>query len=140
MKKTYALDTNTISYFLRGEGKIDVRFYREIVEGNNSYAIPFVVAYEIKRWLNDNPTKQKQVFARAFEHFFRYVEAKAALTADIWDEAVDIYIRLKQKGQLIGDADILIAAYCIVNDYTLVTRNERDFERIENLKIVNWHN
>lgn len=36
------------------------------------------------------------------------------------------------------DSDILIAAYCIVNDYTLVTDNTSDFERIEGLKFVNW--
>jgi tRNA(fMet)-specific endonuclease VapC len=55
-----------------------------------------------------------------------------------WDIAVGIYIDLKQKGQLIDDADILIAAYCMSKNYTLVTRNERDFKRIANLKFVNW--
>jgi tRNA(fMet)-specific endonuclease VapC len=39
---------------------------------------------------------------------------------------------------VIGDADILIAAYCLVNDYTLVTNNTNDFNRIDGLKLVNW--
>ena len=36
------------------------------------------------------------------------------------------------------DGDIFIAAQCIVNDYTLVTDNTGDFERINGLKTVNW--
>jgi len=44
------------------------------------------------------------------------------------------------KGTPIGDkdADIFIAAYCIINDYILVTDNVSDFTRIANLKVVNW--
>ena len=56
---------------------------------------------------------------------------------EIYEKSADIYIALKQKGQLIGDSDILIAAYCLINDYTLVTRNSRDFKRIDGLKSVN---
>ena len=139
MKKAYALDTNTISYLLRGEGNVDMHFQREIIWGHNSYAIPHIVVYEIKRWLNDNPTKQKQEFAEAFDMLFQSVEKHADLSANVWDNAADIYIQLKQNGQLIGDADIVIAAYCLVNDYTLVTRNINDFLRIAGLKHVNWH-
>jgi len=37
------------------------------------------------------------------------------------------------------NADILIAAYCLANNFTLVTRNTRDFERVEGLNFVNWY-
>jgi len=62
------------------------------------------------------------------------------MPVEVWDKAADIYISLKQKGQLIRDADILIAAYCLVNNYTLVTRNENDFNRINGLDYVDWYN
>ena len=138
MRTTYALDANTISYFLRDEGNIEMNFQREIIEGSNPYVIPFIVAYEIKRWLYDRPTKQMRIFAKAFDTFFSHVEKDAEMDVNAWNKAVEIYVELKQRGQLIGDADILIAAYCIVNNCTLVTRNKRDFRRIENLRIVNW--
>lgn len=48
-------------------------------------------------------------------------------------------MQLQRNEQLIKDADILIASYCIVNDYTLVTRNAKDFERVDGLKFVNWY-
>ena len=135
---TYVLDSNTVSYLIRGEGNVGTNFQKEIVLAKNFYAIPYVVAYEVRRWLEDRPTKQMILFSGQFSNLFHAVESKAEMEADVWDIAVQLYVDLKQKGQLIGDADILIAAYCLSKNYTLVTRNERDFKRIANLKFVNW--
>ena len=137
---TYVLDTNTISFFIRGEGNVDIHFKKEIIEAGNPYAIPYIVAYEIKRWLLDKPTKTLLSFAIQFDILFENIIDKAEMPGVVWEKAVEIYILLKQKGQLIGDADILIAAFCIVNGYTLVTDNINDFNRIAGLNIVNWKN
>lgn len=45
--------------------------------------------------------------------------------------------RLRKKGELIGDFDLLIASTCLYHDLILLTNNIRHFERIENLKILN---
>ena len=135
---TYALDTNTISFFLRGEGNVDYYFQKEIIEAGNLYVIPFIVKYEIRRWLIDKPTKAVINFAMHFELLFESVQNEAEISNDIWDKAADIYVALKQKGQLIGDADILIAAFCIEKNCTLVTRNTKHFVNIDDLSIVNW--
>ena len=136
----YALDTNTISFLLRGEVAVAKRFQAEIVEAGNPYVVPPIVYYEIKRWLLDKPTKALHVFLQHFDSLYENIIMKMEMPCSVWEKAVDIYISLKQKGQLIGDADILIAAYCIDNDYTLVTDNVSDFSRIDDLKIVNWKN
>jgi len=136
---TYVLDTNTISYFLRGEGNVGNCFQKEVVSAGNPYTIPYIVAYEIWRWLHDKPTGQIKAFARQFDILFTNVQDKAEMSASIWRKAADVYINLKQKGQLIGDADILIAAYCLVNNYTLVTNNSSDFDRISGLNHINWY-
>jgi len=136
---TYVLDTNTVSYFLRGEGNVDSYFQKEVVSAGNPYAIPCIVAYEVWRWLHDKPTGQIKAFARQFDILFTNVQDKAQMTVNIWMKAADVYIDLKQKGQLIGDADILIAAYCLANNYTLVTNNPSDFGRINGLTHVNWY-
>lgn len=46
------------------------------------------------------------------------------------------YIRgdLRRRGLLIGDPDILIAATAIYHDLTLLSRNRKDYERIQSLK------
>ena len=139
MKSTvYALDANTISYLLRGEGAVDNHFEQELIKAGNLYVVPYIVVYEVRRWLRDRPTRQLQVFAQEFDALFQTVKSKAEMPMDVWDKAADIYIALKQKGQLIKDADILIAAYCMVNNYTLVTRNKDDFKRIDGLVFVDW--
>ena len=53
--------------------------------------------------------------------------AKALLDTDILS-----------AGELIGDADILIAASALVNGLAVVTNNEDHFKRIPGLQIENW--
>jgi tRNA(fMet)-specific endonuclease VapC len=45
---------------------------------------------------------------------------------------------LEGKGTPIGANDLLIASIAKSRDYTLVTNNEREFSRIDGLKIENW--
>jgi predicted nucleic acid-binding protein len=42
---------------------------------------------------------------------------------------------LRQRGQLIEDFDLLIAATALVHDLTLLTFNRRHFERIPDLRL-----
>ena len=115
MKTTFALDTNTISYLLWGEGGVGTCFHSEIMIKNNAYAIPHIVVYEVKRWLNDKPSKKVFGFTEVFDAFYEAVKKTAHICPDTWLKAAEIYINLKQRGLLIKDADILIAAYCIVS-------------------------
>jgi len=32
----------------------------------------------------------------------------------------------------------IITAYCIQNNYILVSNNQKHFEKIENIQVVNW--
>jgi predicted nucleic acid-binding protein len=51
----YALDTNIISYYLKGSTKLINRINDEIKDGN--IIIPPVVYFEIKKWLLKNNSK-----------------------------------------------------------------------------------
>jgi tRNA(fMet)-specific endonuclease VapC len=46
---------------------------------------------------------------------------------------------LEANGKLIGPMDLLLAAQALSRDLVLVTNNEREFNRIKNLKIENWY-
>lgn len=46
--------------------------------------------------------------------------------------------RLERMGRTIGGNDMLIAAHAIALGDTIVTANEREFARIENLPRENW--
>lgn len=45
---------------------------------------------------------------------------------------------LKNKGEIINDSDLFIAATAISRDLTLVTNNEQHFRRIDKLGLENW--
>jgi len=45
---------------------------------------------------------------------------------------------LERSGSPIGANDMLIAAHALALDATLVTDNEREFRRIDGLKMDNW--
>ncbi|HWB90481.1 MAG TPA: PIN domain-containing protein [Puia sp.] len=45
---------------------------------------------------------------------------------------------LEKQGLPIGPLDTLIAAHAKSLRYTLVTNNEREFRRVENLEVENW--
>ena len=45
---------------------------------------------------------------------------------------------LKKKGNLIGELDMLIAAHAKSIDCVLITNNEKEFKRVNNLIVENW--
>ena len=50
----------------------------------------------------------------------------------------EIRSSLERRGKVIGQLDMLIAAQALSNSLTLVTNNQKEFSRIENLKLENW--
>lgn len=45
---------------------------------------------------------------------------------------------LERAGKAIGPLDTLIAAHAVSQGMTLVTSNEREFRRVEGLRVENW--
>jgi len=45
---------------------------------------------------------------------------------------------LEKKGTPIGPLDILIAAHAFSLNITLVTNNEKEFNRVAGLQVENW--
>ncbi len=50
----------------------------------------------------------------------------------------DVRSGLEKRGETIGGNDLLIAAHALSLGWTLVINNEREFSRVEGLKMVNW--
>jgi tRNA(fMet)-specific endonuclease VapC len=130
---TFALDTNIISYLLNDDESVFTRYRQEIRNGSE-FVIPPVAYYEIKRGLI---TRNAVAKMRLFECFCREFNIGRMDTA-AWDEAARIYARYRKQGQMIDDADLFIAAFCITNESVLVTNNTKHFEMIEGLQYTNW--
>ena len=131
--KVFALDSNIVSYLLKNSGGVAEKINAEIDNGNQ-VVIPAIVYYEVRRGLLaiDAPAKTAA--------FVKLCEALGigTINADILNIAAIEHARLRKIGQPVDDADLLIAAECVHNGYTLVTNNTKHFDRIEKLEYVNW--
>ena len=47
-------------------------------------------------------------------------------------------LTLEKQGNVIGAYDLMIGAHAIAENLTLVTNNEKEFNRISELSIENW--
>jgi tRNA(fMet)-specific endonuclease VapC len=60
------------------------------------------------------------------------------ITGAIIVRAADFYAELKQRGKLISDADLIIAATAVLHGLVLVTTNTAHFGRISGLALDCW--
>lgn len=128
----YALDTNTLSYFMRGEGRVAQRLAATTPQ---QVAVPAIVAYEIRYGLSRSG---RPVLVTAFQHMMQAV-AVLGFDADAAEHAADIRTRLAEAGTPIGPHDILIAATARRHGCTLVTHNTREFARVPSLLLEDWY-
>ena len=132
MKKC-TLDTNIISAFLKKDLRV-VRRVSDYLESFDRLTINIISYYEILRGLKDLGNEEK---LKKFEEFVQENEF-ISIGKDAVKKAADIYAYLKKQGNLIEDADILMASIAIVESLVLVTNNLKHFERIEGLATENW--
>jgi predicted nucleic acid-binding protein len=129
----YALDSNIISFYLRGNAAVIANIEKAISDGNN-IVIPPLVYYEVKRGLMlINATKQMQKFEILCELF-----PVGELGNYLLEESINIYVQERKAGRNTEDADIFIAIFCIHNNYILVTDNIKHFKNIAGLNSINW--
>jgi tRNA(fMet)-specific endonuclease VapC len=127
------LDTNTcIAIIKRRPDTIQARLNALSVK---EVGISGIVAAEL--WYGIALSQQKKQNEAALKDFLDYVTV-----LDWPSEAGEIYGRirsdLKGKGTPIGAMDLLIAAHALFLEAALVTDNERELQRVPDLKIVNW--
>jgi tRNA(fMet)-specific endonuclease VapC len=126
------LDTNAVSAMMRDpRGSVGTRI-RQV--GTDKICCSVVVASELR-------------FGAAIHAsgiwIKRVEEALSALKVLPLEQPVDVHYgqiraQLKMAGEMIGANDLFIAAHALYEDLTLVTANEREFQRVDGLKVENW--
>ncbi len=130
----YALDTNIISYVLNGNASLAQKL-NTVVLSENKVIIPLMVYYEARRGLLANGATAK---IRLFDNLCEKLGIYSLTKYDMNTAAV-IYADRKRKDMMIDDGDLLIAAQCLTNGYTLVTHNMKHFKDIEGLTVIDWY-
>ena len=128
----YLLDTNIVSDLVRNpQGRV-ARRIREVGEGEVCTSI--IVAAELRFGA---ARKGSQRLTAQLETILDLLDV---LPLDAPADVVYGRLRasLERSGRLIGGNDLLIAAQTVALGYTLVTDNEREFSRIDQLPSENW--
>ncbi len=127
---SYLLDTSVIIEYLRGK-QHTVDLINDLPGETSSSVICLSELYE-GIYHSRQPKKNKKII----HDFFRGLNEVHNLTAQIAERFGQIRAKLRQKGQMIEDLDIFIAATCLEHGSILVTRNKKHFERISNLNLL----
>ncbi|MDL2124390.1 MAG: type II toxin-antitoxin system VapC family toxin [Deltaproteobacteria bacterium] len=131
--KRCTLDTNIITAFLKNDSRV-VERVSDYLEFFNKLTINIISYYEILRGLKDLGNEEK---LRRFDKFIQENEL-VFIKKDTIEKAAEIYAYLKKEGNLIEDADILMASTAIVEDLVLITNNIKHFKRVKGLRTDNW--
>jgi len=131
MKPEFMLDTDSVSFALRGQGRVAAR----IVEHRPSeICISSITLAELR-------------YGAARRNSRRLHDLIDAFTANIavmpFDETCAFHFGkvasdLAERGSPIGEYDALIASHAVALELTLITNNVRHFDRIPRLKVENW--
>lgn len=129
--KKYLLDTNICAYFFNGQFRLlekirDIGFENCVVSEITIAELKYGIAKSTKKEMNQQILDTFQAKIEVLPIF----------------PALDIYAtekaRLKTKGKIIDDFDLLIGATAIFNNLTLVTKNISDFNRLDGIDIEDW--
>jgi tRNA(fMet)-specific endonuclease VapC len=129
----YALDTNSVSYFLKGKGRIAERL---LETPPMNVALPAVVLYELEYGAGRSqaPRSLKRGLALLIASMqvlpFGAAEARTAAR---------IRLALERKGSPIGPLHLLIGATALEHGAVLVTHNVSEFARIDGLRLEDWY-
>jgi tRNA(fMet)-specific endonuclease VapC len=127
------LDTDVLSAIMRREPAA-VKRAQAYLREHREFAFSVITRYEISRGLAARAaTKQAAGFDR-----FCAANVVLPVTNEVAVKAAAVYADLRAQGQLIGDADILIAATGLVHGFGVATNNEDHFKRVAGLHVQNW--
>lgn len=129
------LDSDTLSFYFKKYPKV-VAEAQNYLQQHQIFTFSAVSRFEILRGMKVRGAAAQLKF---FDLFCRQNEI-IELSDQIIVRAADIYADLYQRGLLILDADILIAATALENNLPIVTNNESHYNRISGLQVLNWNN
>ncbi|OGV99810.1 MAG: hypothetical protein A2W77_02465 [Nitrospinae bacterium RIFCSPLOWO2_12_39_16] len=128
----FCLDTDILIEYFRGDENIKNKL--AILSKNDNIGITWLTVYEFFKGIFLSGKLDEENFLRKLFNTCLILESSYE-SAKIGGE---IYSSLKRKGQLISDADILIASIVKAHKATLISNNVSHFSRIEGLKVENW--
>jgi tRNA(fMet)-specific endonuclease VapC len=127
----YLLDTDSVSFALRGHGEVAVHLE---ARKPSEVAISAITLAELRFGADRKGSRKLHGLIDAF--------ASAVEVAPFDDQAAAEFGRiaslLAERGTPIGEFDVLIAAHAVALRRTLITNNTRHFSKVPGLSMENW--
>ena len=130
----YLLDTNTISYFIKG---IHPALIRRMDKATQAQTIVTSVICRAELRYGQSLMARDDKRRTAIELMLHELPA-LPWTSAAADRYGEIRANLKRQGTPIGELDTQIAAHALAEDLILVTHNTRHFEKVPGLKLEDW--
>jgi tRNA(fMet)-specific endonuclease VapC len=129
----YLLDTNIVSYWMRGDGRL-IEKIKNFSPADLSLST--ITLAEIYYGIEKSPVKKR-------ERRLKIERIKSQLEIYPFNERAaikygGIRVTLEKQGQPISERDLQIAAIALANKLCLVTHNIKEFGRIAKLKVEDW--
>jgi len=127
----FMLDTDTVSFALRGIGEVGNQL---ATRKRSELCVSAITIAELRFGANKRASRK---IHRAIDGFLSGVDALPFDTAAAERFGVVAAV-LSGAGEPIGQMDTLIAAHALSVGAVLVTNNERHFSKVTGLKVENW--
>ncbi len=132
----WLLDTNTISEL--GRVQASRRVVQRFTEQAHMAAIPAMVWQELWFGVLRLPDGRRKVELSLFVQSVAGSLPKLSYDETTAREHAALRAQQAARGRVLGEPDAHIAAVAITQGLTLVTRNTRDFEGLQGLRLANW--
>lgn len=129
------LDSNTISYYFRGDPQV-VPHLQALRPAD--LGVPAIVEYELRYGLLRLPAEAAAPRLAALAQLLQPMQL-LPFDSECAAHAASIRATLEALGTPIGPHDTLIAATVLRYQATLVTRNVREFSGVPGLQRLDWH-
>lgn len=130
------LDTNICVYMIKNKPPEVRELFEQFVPGD--IAISSITVAELQYGVEKSAAREKNTLA--LEAFLLPLEI-AQFDTDSALVYGKIRVELERRqGKPIGGMDMLIAAQAIAQDFTLITHNLNEFERVSGLRCETWVN
>jgi tRNA(fMet)-specific endonuclease VapC len=129
---SYLIDTNIIIYSIKGNSIVHERFLKN---ENIPKSISVITYGELLFGAKKSHNYEKNLAV-----VYRIKELFPIINIDkaIIETFSELKANLQKVGSTIKDFDLLIASTALTMNFTLVTNNEKHFNRIKGLKLENW--
>ena len=127
----YMLDTDTVSFALRGRGAVASRL---LEHRPSEICISSITLAELRFGAE---ARRSRKLHRLIDTFVGSV-AVIPFDQPAADRFAPVAAALARRGEPIGTFDTLLAAHALSQGLTLVTNNVKHFERVAGLKTENW--